>query len=224
MSDFLPLDSAALSPGESVARARDFYAAMSRRRSCRFFSDQPLPDGLLELLIATAGTAPSGANKQPWTFVVVTDPEIKREIRVAAEREEREFYEHRATPEWLADLAPLGTDWRKEFLEIAPALIVVFRQSYGINPDGSTSRHYYTMESVGIAVGLLIAAIHNAGLVTLTHTPSPMDFLEKILDRPPNERAFLLLPVGEPAEEAVVPNISRKALDEILVWNRNASR
>lgn len=217
---FIPLDHTLLPPDESVARARAFYAEMDRRRSCRFFSDRPLPAGLLEMLVATAGTAPSGANKQPWHFVAVTDPDLKREIRAAAEQEERDFYEQRATPEWLTDLAPLGTDWRKEFLEIAPALIVVFRQSYGLHPDGSHHKFYYTQESVGIAVGLLIAAIHHAGLVTLTHTPSPMEFLGKILGRPANERAFLLLPIGYPAEDAVVPDIGRKPLDEILVWNR----
>jgi nitroreductase len=220
MTDFIPLDYTPLAPTEQLARAEAFYEQMRRRRSVRFFSDQPVAPEVLERLIATAGTAPSGANKQPWTFVIITDPAIKREIRVAAEAEERAFYEQRATAEWLADLAPLGTDWRKEFLEIAPALIVVFRQRYGLDANGATHKFYYTQESVGIAVGLLIAAIHNAGLVTLTHTPSPMEFLHTILRRPPNEQAFLLLPVGAPAEDAVVPNIERKPLDEILVWNR----
>lgn len=152
--------------------------------------------------------------------MVVTDPDLKHEIRLAAESEERAFYESRATPEWLADLSPLGTDWHKEFLEIAPALIVVFRQRYGNNPDGSTSKFYYTTESTGIATGMLIAAIHCAGLVTLTHTPSPMAFLHTILDRPENEQAFLLLPIGKPAKDAVVPNITRKSLEDVLVWNR----
>ena len=175
---------------------------------------------MIEVLVAAAGSAPSGANQQPWSFVAVTDPALKREIRVAAEAEEKAFYEGRATDEWLADLAAIGTDWRKEFLETAPALIVMFRHSHGFNPDGSIHKYYYTQESTGIAAGLLIAAIHHAGLVTLTHTPSPMKFLEQILKRPPNEKAFLLLPVGLPAGDATVPDITRKPLGEILVLNR----
>jgi nitroreductase len=220
MPDFIPLNHTPLSAEEQLARAEAFYQQMRRRRSVRFFSDRPVQREVLERIVSTAGSAPSGANLQPWTFVLVTDPAIKREIRLAAEEEERAFYGARATDEWLADLAPIGTDWHKEFLEIAPALIVVFRQRHGYHPDGSMRKFYYTSESVGIAVGLLIAAIHNAGLVTLTHTPSPMDFLERILKRPPNERAFLLLPVGEPADDAVVPNITRKALNDIMVWHR----
>ena len=220
MSDFLPLDHTPVDDEESLSRAEAFYKNMNRRRSVRFFSEEPLPEGLIERIIATASTAPSGANKQPWTFVVVTDPALKHEIRLAAEEEERAFYGSRATPEWLADLEPIGTDWHKEFLEIAPALIIVFRQRYGNNPDGSTSKFYYTTESVGIATGMLIAAIHYAGLVTLTHTPSPMAFLHTILKRPENEQAFLLLPVGKPAKDALVPNITRKSLEDVLVWNR----
>lgn len=220
MSDFVPLEWTPLSDDDRLARATAFYEQMRRRRSVRFFSDRPVAREVLEAIVATAGTAPSGANKQPWTFVIVIDPALKHEIRVAAEAEERAFYAERATPEWLRDLAPLGTDWHKEFLDIAPALIVVFRQRYGINPDGSTYKCYYTQESVGIAVGLLIAAIHNAGLATLTHTPSPMNFLHTMLRRPPNEQAFLLLPVGEPAADAVVPNIQRKPLNDVLVWNK----
>ncbi len=219
MPRFIPYHQEPLSDEERLARARLFQERMSARRSLRFFSDRPLPVGILESLIAAAGSAPSGANQQPWTFVAVTDPELKREIRVAAEAEERAFYEGRASDEWLADLAAIGTDWHKEFLEVAPALIVVFRHSHGFNPDGSIHKYYYTQESTGIAVGLLIAAIHHAGLVTLTHTPSPMQFLEKILKRRPNEKAFLLLPVGLPAEDAVVPDITRKPLAEIMVWN-----
>lgn len=217
---FVPLAYMPMSDAQRLERAETFHKQMQRRRSVRFFADAPVARALLEQIVATAGTAPSGANKQPWTFVVVTDPALKREIRGAAEAEERAFYEERATAEWLQDLAPLGTDWRKEFLEIAPALIVVFRQRYGIHADGTTHKFYYTQESVGIAIGLLIAAIHSAGLVTLTHTPSPMTFLHEILRRPPNEQAFLLLPVGLPADDAVVPDIQRKPLDEILVWNR----
>lgn len=213
----IPLAHTALTTEESLARARTFRELMARRRSVRFFSDQPLPDGLVEELVATAGTAPSGANQQPWTFVVVSDPELKREIRLAAEEEERAFYGGRAPDEWLSDLAPLGTSWQKPFLEVAPALIVIFRQRHGYAPDGSPRKHYYTQESVGIAAGMLIAAIHHAGLVTLTHTPSPMEFLERILGRPENEKAFLLVPVGYPAPDATVPNIQRKPLDEILI-------
>ncbi len=220
MPRFIPFEYRPLSDAERMARAEAFYDRMRRRRSVRYFSDKPLPRGLVEKLIATAATAPSGANQQPWSFVAVTDPGIKREIREAAEEEERAFYEHRATSEWLQDLEPLGTNWVKDFLEAAPVLIVVFRQVHGLRPDGTLKKFYYTSESVGIAAGLLIAAIHEAGLVTLTHTPSPMNFLEKILRRPPSERAFLLMPVGEPAEGATVPDIERKNLDEVLIWDR----
>jgi nitroreductase len=220
MAGFIPYRIPALPDPEKIRKAGEFHELMRRRRTVRHFSGRPLPEGLVEALIATAGTAPSGANQQPWTFVAVTDPGIKREIRAAAEEEERAFYEHRATSEWLEDLAPLGTNWVKDFLEIAPVLIVVFRHVHGVRPDGSAKKLYYTQESVGIAVGMLIAAIHNAGLVALTHTPSPMGFLEKILRRPPHERAYLLMPVGEPAPEAEVPDITRKPLDAILAWNR----
>lgn len=222
MPGFLPYIYDPLDPEQRLARARAFHEEMRRRRSVRFFSGNPLDPKLIETLVATAGTAPSGANQQPWTFVIVTDPGIKKEIRDAAEEEERAFYEHRATSEWLSDLEPLGTNWVKDFLETAPALIVVFRHSYGFRPDGTQRKLYYTTESVGIATGLLITAIHRAGLVTLPHTPSPMNFLEKILRRPPNEKAFLLMPVGEPAEGATVPDIARKPLGRILVWNRLA--
>lgn len=201
-------------------RAEQFYQEMNQRRTVRFFSDEPVPRELIELAIHTAGTAPSGANKQPWKFVVVDDAALKKEIRDGAEVEEIEFYRQRATPEWLADLVPLGTDWQKPFLEIAPYLIVVFRESYRILPDGSHAKHYYTLESVGIATGLLLAALHHMGLATLTHTPSPMDFLNTILNRPDNERPFVLIPVGYPADDATVPNIQRKPLAEIVAWNR----
>jgi iodotyrosine deiodinase len=197
-------------------RADDLYAELAERRSVRFFSDRAVSRTLMETLILTAGTAPSGAHKQPWSFVLVGDPDVKREIRIAAEAEERESYAHRMTAEWLEDLAPLGTDWEKPFLETAPWLIVCFRRNYEILPDGSKRKNYYVQESVGLACGFLIAAIHHVGLCTLTHTPSPMDFLGKILKRPDNERPFLLLPVGYAAAEATVPELRRKGLDEIL--------
>ena len=183
----------------------------------RQFSSKPVSRELLETLIRTAGTAPSGANKQPWRFIIVTDTELKRKIRIAAEKEEKENYEHRMSKEWLDDLAVLGTDWHKEFLEAAPALIAVFSVEY--EKEGERIRkNYYVKESVGLAVGFLIAAIHNAGLVSLTHTPSPMGFLHEILDRPSNERPFILIPVGYPAETVTVPNIQRKQLGQISVW------
>jgi iodotyrosine deiodinase len=181
------------------------------------FSSRPVAGDLLETLIRTAGTAPSGANKQPWRFIVVTDPELKREIRIAAEKEEKESYEHRMPQEWLDDLAVLGTDWHKEFLEIAPALIAVFSVEDDVE-GGRIRKNYYVKESVGLAVGFLILAIHNAGLVSLTHTPSPMRFLQEILNRPPNERPFVLIPVGYPAETVTVPDIRRKPLEQISVW------
>jgi nitroreductase len=194
---------------------------MSRRRTVRSFSPEPVPYELIETSIRTAGTAPSGAHYQPWRFVVVSDAEIKRRIREAAEQEERENYERRFPDEWLDALAPLGTDWHKEFLVVAPYLIVVFRIDYSLKVDdqGKTikAKHYYVMESVGIATGVLIAALHNAGLATLTHTPSPMKFLREILDRPVNETPVVLIPVGYPAGSATVPDLKRKPIDEILV-------
>jgi len=212
---FIPLDYHAYSPEEMQQRAETFYAEMRRRRTVRDFSDRPVPRSLIERCLLTAGTAPSGANKQPWTFVVVSEPEVKRQIREAAEAEEREFYSRRAPQDWLDDLAPLGTDASKPFLETAPYLIVIFAQRYGLLPDGGTTKHYYVQESVGIATGVLITALHHAGLATLTHTPSPMDFLTRILERPGNERPFLLLVTGYPADDATVPVISKKTLDEI---------
>lgn len=197
------------------ARAEAFAADLARRRTVRDFSDRPIPAGVIDACIKAAGTAPSGANLQPWHFVVVADPAIKRRIREAAEAEEREFYEKRATPEWLAALEPLGTDANKPFLETAPALIAIFAEAYGERADGARVKHYYVAESVGIATGLLIAAVHNAGLVSLTHTPSPMGFLNEILERPARERPYLLLVVGFPAEDAQVPDIVRKPLGDI---------
>ncbi|MEL7833317.1 nitroreductase family protein [Fodinibius sp. Rm-B-1B1-1] len=200
---------------EMRRRARSFYEDMKRRRTIREFSDRPVPGEIIKDCIRTAGTAPNGANKQPWHFAVVSDPEVKKEIREAAEEEEREFYERRATDEWLEALAPLGTDADKPFLEEAPYLIAIFSKSYGIKENGEKETHYYVKESVGIATGMLITAIHNAGLASLTHTPSPMGFLNDILDRPENERPFLLLVVGYPKEDVKVPDISKKSLDEI---------
>lgn len=188
---------------------------MKRRRTVRNFSPEPVPREIVELAVQTAGTAPSGANQQPWLFVIVGDAGIKRKIRMAAEEEERENYSGRFPDDWLQALAPLGTDWRKEFLEIAPWLIVVFKIDYGISPDGGKIKHYYVNESVGIASGMLLAALHNAGLATLTHTPNPMGFLTEILGRPKNEKPFLLIPTGYPADGAEVPDIGRKPFDEI---------
>jgi iodotyrosine deiodinase len=217
MPNFIPYRSLSFSPEEQLKRAKEFYEFNHCRRTVREYSSKPISRELLELLIRTAGTAPSGANKQPWRFVVVTDPHLKHEIRLAAEREEKESYEHRMPQEWLDDLAALGTDWHKEFLEIAPALIVVFSIEYEKEGD-TTHKNYYVKESIGLAVGLLLAAIHNAGLVSLTHTPSPMNFLQTILNRPVNERPFLLIPVGNPAEHVTVPDIQRKKLEEIVEW------
>ena len=201
---------------EMRARAAAFYEEMRRRRSVREFSPRPIPEGVVEACLRTAGTAPSGANRQPWHFVVVRDPERKRRIREAAEEEERAFYRERAPDDWLEALAPLGTDERKPFLETAPCLIAIFARSFGVAPDGSRVKHYYVQESVGIATGFLIAALHGAGLATLTHTPSPMGFLNEVLERPSNERPFLLLVTGYPAPDVRVPDIRRKELTEIV--------
>jgi nitroreductase len=202
-------------------RAREFAAWMRRRRSVRHFSSEPVPIDLIDAAIEVASRAPSGANGQPWRFVVVSDPAVKRRIREAAEAEERESYEHRRPEDWLSALEPLGTDWHKEFLENAPYVIVVFRLDYGltIGPDGveQHTKHYYVMESVGIACGFLLAALHWSGLVALTHTPSPMNFLSAILGRPKNEKPYLVIPVGYPATDAVVPRIAWKSLDEVRI-------
>ena len=214
----IPLVFPRLAPDLLRAQADEFHRAMTTRRTVRHFSSEPVPFHLVETAIATAASAPSGANQQPWRFVVVQDPEIKRQIREAAEAEERQNYEHRFPDEWLQALAALGTDWHKEFLEIVPALIVVFAITH--EKEGEKKhKNYYVSESVGIAVGFLLSAIHNAGLVSLTHTPSPMGFLQTILGRPDNERPYLLIPVGYPNEGATVPNISRKTLGEIMQWN-----
>ncbi|MBL0170303.1 MAG: nitroreductase family protein [Gemmatimonadaceae bacterium] len=215
---FVPLEFERVSLDESQSRAHAFYERMKLRRTTRHFSSEPVPRQLIEYAIRTAGTAPSGAHQQPWTFVAVSDPALKAEIRRAAEEEEREFYSGRAPAEWLEALAPLGTDQHKPHLVDASWLVVLFRQSYGMQPDGSKRTYYYTQESCGIAAGLFIAAVHKMGLVTLTHTPNPMAFLSELLGRPANEKAMLVMPVGYPATDAKVPDIVRKPLDEICVW------
>ena len=214
--NFIPLPPReSLSGDELLARAAEFHEEMARRRTVRDFSDRPVPREVIEQCLRTAASAPNGANLQPWHFVAVSDPALKHAIRVAAEAEEREFYEHRAPNEWLEALAALGTDSHKPFLETAPWLIAIFSQPYRILPDGRKLKHYYATESVGIATGFLVAAVHKAGLVSLTHTPSPMGFLNKLLGRPAHEKPFLLLVVGHPAEGAQVPDIERKSLGEI---------
>ena len=212
---FINLNSNNLEVDEQISNAKDFYELLNRRRTVRDYSDRPVPFELIEKAIATAGTAPSGANLQPWRFVVVKDAHIKRKIREAAEKEEHESYNGRMSEKWLRRLAPLGTNEHKPFLEIAPYLIVVFRINSFIE-DGDTEPTYYSQESVGIAVGMLLAALHNMSLATLTHTPSPMKFLQEILGLPKNEIPFVLIPVGYPAEDAHVPDITRKPLDEIM--------
>lgn len=203
------------SDDQRIQRARQFYEEVRQRRTVRDYSDQPVPDELIDWCIRAAGTAPNGANLQPWHFCVVTDPVVKQRIRLAAEEEEREFYAHRATREWLDDLAPLGTDQHKPFLEIAPALIVVFAQAWRPDDQGNRRKNYYVSESVGIATGILINALHHCGLATLTHTPSPMKFLNGILGRPDNERPYLILVTGLPAADAQVPDISKLPLSQI---------
>ena len=214
--NFIPLnDIKEYSPEEMIKRSESFYNQIKQRRTVRDFSDNPVSKEVIENCIRAAGTAPSGANLQPWHFVVVSDPKIKKQIKIAAEKEEQEFYANRAPKEWLDALAPLGTDEQKPFLEKAPNLIAIFSKSYDLLPDGRKVKQYYSQESVGIACGILITAIHNAGLVSLTHTPSPMNFLNEILGRPGNERPFLLLVVGYPAKGAKVPDIKKKELKEI---------
>ena len=215
----IPLEQYREIPVEEMrARLEDFYSEMNRRRTVREFSDRPVPRDIIETALKVANTAPSGANLQPWHFAIVSGPETKKNIREAAEAEEREFYTHRASEEWLAALKPLGTDDHKPFLETAPYLIAVFMQKFGELPDGRKVKHYYPAESTGLATGMLIAALHRAGLATLTHTPSPMKFLNEILGRPKSERPFLLLVAGYPADDARVPDIRRKTLEEFTSW------
>jgi nitroreductase len=201
-----------------LERSRSFFDWMNLRRTIRDFSDKPVPKGLIENILKTASTAPSGAHKQPWTFCVVSNPDMKKEIREEAEKEEFESYNGRMSEEWIHDLAPLQTDWQKPFLETAPYLIIVFKRSYEVKQDGKKHQNYYVTESCGIACGFLLAAIHHAGLGALTHTPSPMNFLAKLLGRPENEKPYLLIPVGYPADECFVPDIQRKKLEEIAVF------
>lgn len=217
----VPFEYTLMDEAQQLAASHQFLATMATRRTIRDFSSAPVPYELIENAIRAASLAPSGANQQPWTFVVISDPEIKRQIREAAEIEEKKSYDGRMSPEWLEALAPLGTDWHKPHIEQAPYLIVVFEQAYGLitAPDGTARKikHYYVQESVGIAVGLLLASLTHAGLATLTHTPSPMGFLREILQRPVNERAFVLIPVGYPAPDATVPDITKKPLEQVLI-------
>jgi nitroreductase len=214
---FVPFSRPILSESELIHRSEKVYQEMDQRRSVRHFSDRDIPTEVIQNLIKTAGTAPSGAHKQPWHFVAIRSAELKQRIRELAEKEEKESYNGRMTEEWLKDLAPLGTDWEKPFLTIAPWIIVAFRKPYDL-VDGQKKNNYYVNESVGLACGMLIAAVHQCGLATLTHTPSPMNFLAEALGRPENEKPFLLLPIGFPAEDAKVPDLKRKSLDEIATF------
>ena len=215
--NFIPYEGVSYSPEETLKRSQAYYEYMDKRRTVREFSDKPIAKEIIENILLTASSAPSGAHKQPWTFCVISNADLKAKIKIAAEKEEYDSYNGRMSEEWIAALAPFGTDWHKPFLEIAPYLLIIFKKAYDLK-DGVKSKNYYVNESVGIAVGFLLSAIHNAGLVSLTHTPSPMNFLQKILNRPENERAFLLIPVGYPAEEIKVPNIERKAAEEVIVY------
>jgi iodotyrosine deiodinase len=213
----IPYERERLSAERARERSQEFLESMRTRRSVRSFSGEPVPAVLIENAVRVAGTAPSGANQQPWTFVVISDDDVKAQIRAAAEREEELLYSERAGPEYLSAIRPIGTDWVKPHLTDAPYLIAVFEQAWSRDEHGEKRKHYYVRESVGIAVGFLLAALHTAGLATLTHAPSPMGFLREILERPENERPFLLIPVGYPAEGAVVPELEKKSLDEITV-------
>jgi iodotyrosine deiodinase len=217
-AEFIPLEFTPIPEVEMLQRSKDFYNLLKRRRTVRDFSEKNVPREIIEQALLTAGTAPNGANQQPWHFVVVSNSDVKKKIRIAAEEEEREFYSNRAPEEWLDALAPLGTDEHKPFLETAPYLIAIFAQAHGVKKDGTKVKHYYVSESVGIATGFLVAALHNAGLACLTHTPSPMNFLNEILNRPSNERPFMLLVVGYPAENAKVPMIRKKRLEHIATF------
>jgi iodotyrosine deiodinase len=213
--EFIPFKMDEYSPEEQLKRSEDFYQLMDKRRSVREFSDKPVDIKVIENCIKTASTAPSGAHKQPWTFCVVSSKELKEKIKEAAEKEEYENYHGRMSDRWLKDLEPFATDWHKDFITIAPYIIVVFKRAFE-EIDGEKRNNYYVNESVGLATGFLLAALHNAGLVALTHTPSPMNFLTEVLERPKNERAFLLIPVGFPAQDAQVPKLARKKLPEVM--------
>ncbi len=215
---FLPYRFERLPPDEMLLRARSYYEVVNRRRSIRHFSDRPVPKQLIELAIRTASAAPSGAHRQPWRFVAVSDPEIKHEIRIRAEREEKISYQGRMPPDWLETLEPLGTNWEKPYLDICPWIVVVFAELHGFDAKGARRKNYYVQESVGVACGFFITALHHMGLHTLTHTPSPMAFLSEILQRPANERPYILFPIGYPAAEAMVPDLKRKTLDEVAEW------
>lgn len=215
---FIPYKGFQFDEEKMTQRSKEFYQNLNLRRSVRDFSNRDVPKEVIEKIIMAAASAPSGAHKQPWTFCAVNNPLIKSEIKKAAEKEEFESYNNRMSEEWLDDLKPIGTNWEKPFLEIAPWLIIVFKKTYDLDENGGRKKNYYVNESVGIACGFLISAIHQAGLVTLTHTPSPMNFLQKILDRPKNEKPFLLLPVGYPSEDAQVPDFERKGSEEVIRW------
>ena len=217
MSRFIPYQRDTYDPETMIDRSAEYHQWLDSRRSLREFSDRPVPKAVIEHLIMAASMAPSGAHKQPWTFCAVSNPTLKQSIRQAAEEEEYKSYHGRMSEEWLKDLEPFETDWHKPFLEVAPWLIVVFKKSYDLE-DGEKKNNYYVSESVGLATGMLLTAIHHAGLVALTHTPSPMNFLTELLERPKNERAFLLIPVGYPPEEARVPDLKRKQLSEVSVF------
>lgn len=214
---FKPYAPILFSEEEMKAKSKSFAEMMSERRSVRFFSDEEIPLEVIENIVTTANSAPSGANMQPWKFALIKNKELKKKIRSAAEKEEFLSYNGRMSEEWLTDLAPLDTNWEKEFLETAPYLIIMLKETYGLKEDGGKKKHYYVNESIGIAAGFLISAIHQAGLVTLTHTPSPMNFLTDLLERPSNEKAYLLLPVGLPSRDCVVPDINKKQLKDVLI-------
>lgn len=215
---FIPYHHLSYEPDVMLERASSFRKYLENRRTVRVFSDKPIPAEVIEQIIMAASTAPSGANKQPWTFCAISDPDLKRRIREAAEAEEYESYTRRMSQEWLDDLKPFRTDWHKPFIETVPWLIVVFKRSYELD-NGVHRKNYYVTESVGIATGVLLTAIHNAGLVALTHTPSPMGFLAEVLNRPENEKPFMLIPVGYPHEQTTVPDIHRKAAEDVIVWH-----
>jgi iodotyrosine deiodinase len=221
---FIPYRPARLDASEGEARGRALFEELEARRSVRYFSEDPVPRSMIETAIRTASTAPSGAHRQPWRFVAVSEPAIKRRIRLAAEEEEKKNYGGRMPPDWVQALAPIGTTWQKPYLETVPWIVVAFEERHGFEEDGSVRKNYYVRESVGLACGLFIASLHRMGLATLTHTPSPMNFLREILGRPENERPFILFPVGYPTADCRVPNLRRKDLDEVAVWNPEAPR